>query len=756
MIGSNLSHYKILEKLGSGGMGEVYRAKDLKLGRDVAIKVLREELAADPERLRRFEQEARSASSLNHPNIITIYEIDKHGATPYIAMEYVEGKTLREMISEGPISTKQLLQLATQIAEGLAKAHSAGIIHRDLKPANLMVSIDGYVKILDFGLAKLLPQAGVDSEGATMTKNGTVAGAVMGTLSYMSPEQALGKPLDVRTDLFSLGVVLYEMATASRPFRGETPAGLFDEILHKTPPTPSSLNPEIPKDVDRFIQKALEKNPSQRYPSANELSGELGSIRLDAPLPETSVQKSIVVLPFENISPDPENEYFADGLTEEIIADLSKLRMLRVISRTSAMRLKETSKDVKSIGRELNVQYVLEGSVRKAGNNLRITAQLIDAFNDAHLWAEKYNGTLEDVFDIQEKVSRSIVDALTLELSPEEEQEIAERPMTDIHAFEAYLRARRAIWSFDEEQINSAVREIKNALEVIGDNELLYATLGRIHTIYVDTGLQPSRYIEHLEKAEEYAKKTFDLNPRSPHGRSLMGWVYFHKGNIQDAVRELKQAYIRDSNNPDTLIILHYSYAISGKIPAAEKLVRELVNVDPLNPVNRCMPGFVEIMRGRFGAALPYYEKMSQMDPDNQTTQLWYAWVLGLNDRKNEIGEVVDRFVKKDTQSIAAQMGLFLKYALLGDTKRALQCATPELLSAAQGVEFYSRFLTDSYALVNQKEEAIHWMENDVNLGFINYPYLSELNPLLAEIRGEVRFEQLMERVKHEWEHFEV
>ncbi len=392
--GTRLGSYEIISLLGSEGMGQVYRAKDLKLGRDVAIKVLREELASDPERLRRFEQEARSASALNHPNIITIYEIGKHGETPYIAMEYVEGKTLSEMLAEGPLPTKKLVQLATQIAEGLAKAHSAGIVHRDLKPENLMVTSDGYVKILDFGLAKLLPQPGV-SEAATITKEGTVAGAVIGTASYMSPEQALGKPMDARTDVFSLGAVLYEIATGKRPFQGETPAGLFDEILHKAPAAPSSLNSELPGDIERVIVQALNKEPNRRYPSAKELLANLVDIDTGPFSTKSSAQKSIVVLPFENISPDPEQEYFCDGMTEEIISDLSKIQSLRVISRTSSMQLKGTDKDIGTIGKELKVQYVLEGSVRKAGKNLRITAQLIDSTNDSHLWAEKFNGKFQ-------------------------------------------------------------------------------------------------------------------------------------------------------------------------------------------------------------------------------------------------------------------------------------------------------------------------------------------------------------------------
>lgn len=344
-------------------------------------------------------------------------------------MEYVDGATLRELLASGPLPNEKLLRYATQIAEGLGKAHQAGIVHRDLKPENLMITGDGHAKILDFGLAKLLPSlTPSDSHSPILTKEDTATGAVMGTASYMSPEQALGKSLDARTDVFSLGAVVFEMATGARPFQGETLAALFDEILHKKAPPPSRLNTGLLTSFDGIIQRALAKDPEKRYPSATEFLTDLHQMSPDATIRENAEKKSVLVLPFENVSPDPEQEYFCDGMTDEIISNLSNVQSLRVISRTSSMRFKGVDKNIKTIGEELNVQYILEGSVRKAGNDLRITAQLIDATNDAQLWAERYSGTLDDIFDVQEKVSQSIVDALEINLSPEEKQKIAERP----------------------------------------------------------------------------------------------------------------------------------------------------------------------------------------------------------------------------------------------------------------------------------------------------------------------------------------
>jgi serine/threonine protein kinase len=403
--GTRLGSYEVTSLLGSGGMGEVYRAKDLKLGRDVAVKVLREELASDPERLRRFEQEARSASALNHPNIITIHDIGKHEATPYIAMEYVEGKTLREMLAEGPLPTKKLLQLATQIAEGLAKAHAAGIVHRDLKPENLMVTSDGYVKILDFGLAKLIPQAGADSEAATITKEGTIAGAVMGTASYMSPEQAKGRPVDFRSDQFSFGAIVYEMITGKRAFQRESIVQTLSAIIEQEPESIVGIQSATPTHLRIIVERCLAKNPEGRYDSSRDLARDVKSIEIAATpserveprvvekrrvwlgvpavgailvagfalllvskvgslrewllftTPSRSIE-SIAVLPLENLSEDPEQEYFADGLTEALIADLAKIGSLKVISRTSVMRYKGTDKSLPEIADELDVDGI--------------------------------------------------------------------------------------------------------------------------------------------------------------------------------------------------------------------------------------------------------------------------------------------------------------------------------------------------------------------------------------------------------------
>ncbi len=477
MVGKTILHYKILEKIGEGGMGVVYKAEDTKLERTVAIKFLPRQIAFNSEERERFKIEAKAAAALNHPNIATIYNIEEVDGDTFIVMEYIKGKELRELTTEDEkLSIEDVTNYATQIAEGLKAAHEEDVTHRDIKSANIMITEKGQVKIMDFGLAKV-------RGGAQVTKVGTI----LGTAAYMSPEQARGEEADHRSDIWSFGVVLYEMLTGELPFAGDYEQAVAYAILNEEPEPVSVLRSETPEGLQQVVDKALQKEGSARYEIMAALLQDLHQPPTVAIKPP-DIQKSIVVLPFENMSADPDNEYFSDGLTEEIITDLSQVEALRVISRASAMQLKGTEKDIKAISRELQVQYVLAGSVRKAGNKIRITSQLIDPMSDAHLWAEKYSGTLEDVFDIQEKVSRSIVDALKLKLKPEEQEKIAERPIPNVQAFECYLRARPEMLRFTEGGLKRALRHLENGVDLIGENALLTASIGFFYWEFVGGG----------------------------------------------------------------------------------------------------------------------------------------------------------------------------------------------------------------------------------------------------------------------------
>ena len=493
--GTRLGHYEIVRPLGAGGMGEVYRATDTTLGRDVALKVLPATMALDPARLERFRREARAVAALNHPHIVTIYSVEQAEGVHFLTMELVEGESLdRKVLSTG-LPVGQILTLAMEIAEALAAAHGKGIVHRDLKPGNIMVTGDGRVKVLDFGLAKMAADAASELETIAQTSEGVV----MGTMPYMSPEQVEGRAVDARTDIFSLGVVLYQLATGNRPFAGRSQAALVSAILRDTPAVVTTQRPEVPSELGRLITRCLEKDRERRLQTAKDVRNEAEEIRRaresgpaaprasSAAAPERA---SIVVIPFANFSPDSENEYFSDGLTEEIIADLSKVKALRVISRTSSMQLKGVKKDVRTIGRELGVRYVLDGSVRKAGNSLRITAQLIEAASDAHVWSDKYSGTIDDVFEVQERVSREIVKALDITLTSDEQRQLGERPTHDVRAFQLFLQARQELRRYAPAR---AVALIREAIRIEGETPALMSILTAAKVAEVRAGVGRDR-----------------------------------------------------------------------------------------------------------------------------------------------------------------------------------------------------------------------------------------------------------------------
>jgi TolB-like protein/Flp pilus assembly protein TadD/predicted Ser/Thr protein kinase len=1281
MIGKTVSHYKILEKLGEGGMGVVYKAEDTKLKRTVALKFLSERALASGEEKERFVHEARAAAALDHTGICTVHEIGSAEGRMFITMAYVEGRSLKEKIVSGPLATEEAIGIALQLAEALKEAHEKGIAHRDIKPGNIIVTSKGGAKILDFGLAK-------SAAGTTVTRDGTT----LGTFAYMSPEQTRGEEIDGRTDIWSLGVVLYEMLTGQRPFKGDYEQAVVYSILNTEPEPVTALRAELPAAIDGIIEKALAKEPEERYRSMTEMAAELRSVarRLEAgddetvsgsttksaagkptvgrpakrrkgrlyiygslvviaaavlvvrltmmpreseaidsiavlPLdnlsgdpdqeyfadgmtdelisnlarlsalrvisrtsamrykdtnktlpqiarelnvdavvegsvlrsgdrvrintqlihassdkqlwgdsferdlsdvlslqrevaqsiarkievaltPEENARlaaaatvnpaahqaylrgrynlntlkvaahekaielfrqaieedptfalayaglgeaydalacfgsipprdawprvrtealralkhdeglaeahalladvkflyewdwrgaeleykraielspgyadayswyslylssvgrheeavaearkaveldplsvgshmnlggvlanarrydesieemkgahdlahdsflpnyhlaivycfngmleearsvieraettpdpdvgamaevfamlgetdrargllddllaqskstyvpaldvacvyaalgerepffewmeaayderstwlvdakvdpkfdgmrpdprfssllremglepdradaeespaagrptaegrirvptaesasrgpdKSIVVLPFNDISPGGDNEYFSDGLTEEIIADLSKVRTLRVISRTSAMTLKGTNMDIREIGRKLDVRYVLEGSVRKAGEDLRITAQLIDATNDAHIWAEKYSGTLEDVFDMQEKVSRAIVDALKLELSPKEDRTIGRRPIDNVRAYEYYLKARREIWLFSEDGLGRALQYLQKGLDIVGDNPLLYAGMGYVHWQYVNAGISTDS--AHLDAVEKYAEKCFEMDPDSSHGHLLLGVLEHARGNQRESIRHLRLALSKDPNDSEAIHWLAVTYSFVGKTSEASEMAELCRVIDPF--LTWDILSWVSLLEGRLGDAEEYALEAYENNPDNATMGQWYGLMLAHNGRFTEASALTDRTTRDSRESYMARLYLFMKNAWEGNSAEAEDIMTPDFEAKTKRDIQYSWLVAGGCALLGEKEKALDWLENSVNLGFINYPYLSEHDPFLESLRGEKRFEELMERVKYEWESFD-
>lgn len=1178
-----LSHYRILTPLGSGGMGEVWLAEDTRLDRQVALKLLPSEFTQDADRVRRFMQEAKAASALNHPNIITVFDIGECEAGRFLVMERVAGRTLRSVIAEES-SPELLVKLGTQMARALSAAHAAGITHRDIKPDNIMVRDDGYVKVLDFGLARLLPTN--SGENAATLLEFTTPGMIVGTVAYMSPEQARGETVKAPSDIFALGIVLYELATGQHPFKADSLVGYLHGITLNTPAPLISLRPEVPAALDALVLRMLEKDASQR-PTATQVAQALqemergghteqprnveyetkilptpsggtraeegfwiavlpfkcrgtntdlealaegltedivtglsrfsylrvialtstlryasdssdvraigkeldaryvmegslrqaGSVlriavqlvdastgvhlwaetynrnfsseaffdlqdeltprivstvadqygalvhsmseslrgrsagqysaheallrafgylervtpeehrevreileaalesspdhsgcqamlsliyqaeysqgynmrpdplgrslavarkavaasptnslahyglactlffqkdflafrpaaerslalnRMDAsttaflglliaysgnwesglhltqraielnphhpgwyhlgafhnayrnhdyrssvdialkinmpgyfvahaalaaaygqlgeekrahaalsellalapdiasfareqlakwfdaehtehhldglrkaglkiagdedvektlPVAETNAatatSASIAVLPFGNLSPDPDNEFFADGLTDEVISDLSVVRALRVISRTSAMHFKGTNKDQRAIARELGVRYLLEGSVRRAGTSLRVTAQLIDAETDSHLWAEKYSGSIEDVFAIQEEISRKIVKALQLRLTDAEVQGIAERPIDNTAAYDCYIRARQEIYLFTGDALDRAQRLVDAGLKLIGENSLLLATRGMVSWYYLNFSIRLEE--QYLDEAAAYAAKALALDPGSYFGIFLRGLVAAKRGDIESAIPDLLTAHEQKPGDSMFLneLIRHLLTAGQEQYEWARLVCDESLRIDPLAPLNWAQAAWRHFSAGRTLETVEAARRVFDLTERGNPARVYAAYYLALAGEREEAITVFEEEGSALSGNAYGSVSLFLSRALQGDAEGAVKYVTPQLEQAASWTEYLALFLADGYALIGHCDAALRWLRTAVDDGFINYPYLASRDPFLANVRSDPRFAELMRGVKARWE----
>lgn len=461
-----------------------------------------------------------------------------------------------------------------------------------------------------------------------------------------------------------------------------------------------------------------------------------------------------MVLPFAALSADPETELFADGLSEEVITDLSRIASLRVISRVSARQLKETTKDVRTIGRELDVGFAVSGSVRRAGANLRVSAQLVEVGTEAEIWADRFDATIEQLFDVQERLSRQIVAALKARLTPAESEQLAVRPIANVQAYECFLKARAEVLTFSEDGALRAARTAERGLQIVGDNALLYGVLGHAHAFHASvlTGDQEPA----LAEAERCAARVAELDPASGYADFVRGFVHFLRGDMQSAVRHMKAALILEPRNPDVLFWLTEAYVVSGRCDAARPLARELAAVDPLTPTSRSMGGFVELMDCKPAAALAPYREMYADGEGHPYVRWAYAIIIAWNGLVDEAREVLGRFITDTPTSFWAMLARFMKPALEGDRETALKAATPELLAATNHSVFWSWLVAQMYALVDERNAALDLLENAVNKGFINYPLLVHGDPLIRNVRGEPRFAQLLDRVRPRWEAFEA
>jgi non-specific serine/threonine protein kinase len=548
MIGKTVSHYRIIDKLGGGGMGVVYRATDTRLGREVALKFLPEEISQDKLAVERFQREARAASGLNHPNICTIYDVDEFEGQPFIVMELLEGETLKHHIGGKPMAIEAALQFATQISDALEATHAHGIIHRDIKPANLFLTRRGQAKILDFGLAKLTAQKQRMGETVGASMGATIAGGMgdhlttsgssVGTVAYMSPEQARGEEVDARTDLFSLGAVLYEMVTGREAFTGGTTAVVFDAILNRPPMPIARLNPALPAGMDQLIGRLMVKDREKRTPTAAKLHSELLLLKREmdsgrgSAAPSASTEKSLVVLYFENLSAEKEDEYFRDGMTEDVITELLKVKGMKVFPRAAVLSFRDKTVTAPQIGQELGAMYVLSGSIRRSGNRLRVTAQLIEAASGHGVWADRFDRTLDDVFAVQDEIARSITDALRITLSPQEERAIAHKPTENAAAYDYFLRGRGYARRLTRTDLEFALQMYEHAIKADPNFALAYAELAIACAEIFYFHESEQKWVDRGRKACERA---LELDPQ-------LGEAYAARSTIQEASKEFDDA----------------------------------------------------------------------------------------------------------------------------------------------------------------------------------------------------------------------
>jgi serine/threonine protein kinase/Tfp pilus assembly protein PilF len=778
MIGRIISHYRVLDVLGQGGMGIVYKAEDTRLKRIVALKVLAPELARDRDAKRRLLREAEAASMLDHAHVCTIYEVgETSDGQPFIAMAYYEGETLREMISRGPLKVEDAVDLTIQIADGLNEAHERKIVHRDVKSSNILITPKGQAKVLDFGLARV----------AAATKL-TKSGATIGTAAYMSPEQARGENVDHRSDIWSLGVLLYEMVTGRLPFGGEFEQAIVYRILNEEPEPLSSKRSDVPIELDRIVAKALRKDRSERYQSVHELSVDLSILRKDLAKDDygsrrakarpfwktraffyggtaallillataayfwwTAVEKyvpssppahRIAVLPFQNISSESQNEYFADGMTEELIATLSKIVGLRVIARTSVMRFKGTRMNIADIGKELNVGNVLEGSVRKEANKIRITAQLIDVQTQEHLWSQEYDRELQDVFDIQSSIAAQVTEALKLQLLSGEMERIEKAATKNVEAYTLYLKGRYFWNEFSRDGLLAGIEYFKQALEKDKDYALAYSGMADCYSVLGVNYLPPEQTMPKAKAAAKIALQIDDMLAEAH--TSLAAVTIFYDWDGSAAEKILRDAIEINPSYAPAHELLAYALELTGRPREAMAEIRRAKELDPLSLVINLDVGIRYYYERQYDQAIRQYRNTLEIDPNLVVTHRWLALAY--------------EQALKPAQAIAEFERVMV---LTGQPERAASLRRAYANSGYPGVlheqlkdtvetllrPFFTPYdIAATYARLGEKTKGIEWLERACEERFPHMPWVT-LDPRVDPLRSDPRFVALLKRV---------
>jgi len=789
MIGRTLGHYRIDSQLGRGGMGVVYRARDSRLERDVALKVLPAGLLTDEGARKRFRKEALALSQLNHPNIATVHDFDTEEGVDLLVLEYIAGVSLDEKLAAGPLAEKELLGLATQLALGLAAAHEQAIVHRDLKPGNLRITTDGRLKILDFGLATLVRPQGEAASTVSMTEGPTVAG----TVPYMAPEQLRGEKADARADLHAAGAVLYEMATGRRAFPQAGGPQIIAAILQEMPPSPATLNPRVSSALEGIILKCLDKEPERRYQTARELRVDLE--RLSAPAPVTGPVprarrrrwlvpaaaavlavlalvawwalrpaaqqriESLAVLPLDNLSGDSAQDYFSDGMTEALITDLGKIASLRVISRSAVMKYKKERPPLMQIARELKVDALVEGAVLRSGERVRITSRLMHPASDRQLWSESYERDLRDVLALQGEVARAVVSQIRTRLSSSEQPRLATARPVNPQAYELYLRGSFLASRFAKDDTQAAIQTLERAVALDPNFAAAHAALARAWRDR--TWFHAPEETKELEpKALAAVERALSLDPDLAEAyvtRARLIWTPSNQWAPERAVPDLRRALELNPNSDEALGWLSAIHSHTGLLEEGFREAQQGASINPASTVALRQTAHILLYQGNAEAALPVYRSIPRQTLPSfiGSHNAWARFRLG---RKQEALATIEEFLRDFPEDSSGALAA-MKALLLADAGDVRQ--TEAAIRSAENKKAFADFhhtsylLACAYARLNRPRPAIDWLEYTARTGFPCYP-LFERDPNLDPLRQDPRFVQFLAAEKKRWEHNKV
>jgi len=757
--GTHLGPYEIAAPIGAGGMGEVYRARDTRLDRAVAIKVLPTEFAADPERLRRFEQEARAVAALDHPNILAIHDVGTHEGSPYLVTELLEGETLRERLGRERLPWRKAVEIAAAIADGVAAAHGKGIVHRDLKPENLFITRDGVVKILDFGLARRDPETPLQ-HAKTLTSAGAAAtapGAVLGTVGYMAPEQVRAESADARSDIFALGCVLYELLTGRRAFARATAAETFAAILMEPVPEPSSVVTGGSSELDRLAARCLAKLPGERFQSASDLAYALRAVAAPPERAHTSLhgtrddRPSIAVLPFANLSADKENEYFSDGLAEDIIDALTQVPGLRVMARTSAFAFRGKEADVREIGARLNVETILEGSVRRAGSRIRVTAQLVKASDGYHLWSQRFDREMTDVFAIQDEISQAIVEKLRLRLAGD--RPLVKRYTGNLAAYDLCLKARYHFLKMTQEGREAGQKYCEQAIADDPSYALAYVVLAESYLWSAYWGSTDPR--EALPRAKSAALEALRLDDTIADAHSALGTVLgCGEFDWHGAEREFRRALELSPSSAAVRYDYAWCYAMwflypLGRVEEALTEMQRAVELDPLDPFYNALLGYLLHSMRQFEPAVAQLQHAIDLDPNFFFSHLLLAVVFDVSGRLDEAiaaAEKANELSGRDTATLGA---LSRAYGLAGRTAEARQLLE-ELTERRRSTYVPASALASAHRGLGEREESLEWIARGIEERDPILVTSVKCAPILDPLRSHPAYSALLRKMNLE------